>query len=472
MQIQNHYPLRIERFIAWLDSQQIVWDQDNISLQFQTSQGFYFLIKNNLSANSPLFESRPDLCLSKHTAYEHHLLGPWLYQMKPLLVTSSDLFTVSEYHRAVVLALLMYEKYLADQSLWAPYLNILPSLEDLESRIPSLMNLSVASACLHGSYLQEMTLTSHQQILEKTYSLFILPLFSQLFSPEIVSTAFSFQDFKWSAGIFFSRAILIPDQSGQTVEALCPLLDLMNHRPGTLSAIKMTGKLKDQRLVYSIGRSLTPGEEVCLNYGSRSNGDLLAYFGFTLSNNVADVFTMMIPSFSPSSSEHNHSRSFALFVGCDLPADLLDLIRQRIAFEESASVPCSAYPSVDVESIYHFPPPSDHWLDFNEDDALSPLVGSSLGTVLSLSNELLTLRWLQETFRSKSNAIASTLQRNDEELLYLTRHHPSPPHNARAMFLADCQEYLRGQIRIFEYLSKKLDQMTQALREGGDGQVA
>jgi hypothetical protein len=472
MQIQNPFPEKIQQFIAWLDHENIVWDRQNVSLEFHPSQGFYFLIKNNLSANAPLFESRPNLCLSKHTASEHHLLGELFLQMKQLLVTSSNIFTVNEFYRAIVQALLMYEKYLDHQSVWAPYLKILPSLEELENRIPSLMNLAVTLPSLHGSYLQEVTLPAHQQILEKSYSHLIFPIFSQLFTPEIVSTAFSFQDFKWAAGIFFSRAILIPDHTGQTVEALCPLLDLMNHRPGTLSTIKMTGKLKEQRLVYSIGRSLKPGEEVSLNYGSRSNGDLLAYFGFTLSNNMADVSMMTIPSFSPSSADHDHTRSFVLFVGCDLPADLLDFIRQRIAFEESASVPFSSSPSLGLELVYDLPPPSplSSWLDFttNEDDTLSPLTDTSLGTVLSLSNETLTLRWLQDTFEHKANEITQTLQRNDEELLYLTLHYPSPP-NARAMFLSDCQEYLRGQIRIFEYLAKKLEQMTGALRRRREG---
>jgi hypothetical protein len=492
----------IETFISWLHEENITWDKEHISLEYSPQSGFYFRTTAILSANHSLFSLKFNNCLSKYSGDEHPIFGQIFRQWKGFLVASnqdqgkSDGFdsnpqrslTLEEYHRGIVNVIVMYEKYLNDSSRWAPYLKILPALDDLESRIPTLMDPSVYSLSLYGSTLHEVTIPNHQQSLEKIYRSFIFPLFSELFPPEIVSTSFSFSHFKWSAGIFLSRAILIPDGRGQTVEALCPLLDLMNHRPGTLSNLRNEGRVGNEQLIYSIGRTLQEGEEISLNYGSRSNGDLLSYFGFTLSNNLADVYLMQVPSFSsitpstsstPSSFGHNnnHTRSFALYIGCDIPEDLLNFIRQKVFFDENNSL---AYPSVDIQTVYIPPPPSSSsldWLSFDEtDDCLSPLCFHSLGSLISLQNESSSLQWLKDYFLNKSSQLITTLQRNqEEEGLHLMMggavnglrdddEQKKKCLTPRSLFLNDCQVYLQGQVKILEYLSKKVDQMRSSLQ--------
>lgn len=480
----------IERLLSWLREESISWDTDHISLEHSSHSGFYFTTKTLLSANHSLFTLPFNNCLSKHSSDEHPVLGQLFKQWKGLILVNNQErggkaqrssqhlpFTLEEYSRGIVYAVVMYEKYLNDSSHWAPYLNILPSLHDLESRIPTLMDSSAYAPPLFGSTLHEVTIPNHQQTLEKTYRHFIFPLFCQLFPPEIVSNSFSFSHFKWSAGIFLSRAILVPDGKGQTVEALCPLLDLMNHRPGTLSHLRNVGRIGNQQLIYSIGRNLKRGEEVSLNYGSRSNGDLLSYFGFTLPDNLADVYLMTIPSFSSLSGPSyghtsNHTRSFALYIGCEIPEDLLNFVRQKVFFDENNSL---TYPSIDIQLVYNIPPPSSFssldWLSFDEtDDSLSPLCFTSLGKVISIQNESSSLQWLKDYYLTKSNQLLQTIQRNQEE----ERLHRMAGMSAgvdeqkcinpRSMFLADCQVYLQGQVKILEYLSKKLDQMKNCLQ--------
>jgi hypothetical protein len=491
----------VERFLSWLHEEKITWDTDHISLDYSLQTGFYFRTRSVLSANHPLFTLKFGNCLSKYSGDEHQIFGPLFRQWKGfLLVNNQDQsrngfghdsnsqmsnipLTLDEYHRGVVYIILMYERSLNDSSQWAPYLNILPSLPDLESRIPTLMNFSIYSLPLFGSTLQEFTIPNHQQNLKKIYQHFIFPIFSQLFPPEVVSTSFSYSHFKWATGIYLSRAILIPDGRGQTVEALCPLLDLMNHRPGTLSNLRSEGRIGDQRLIYSVGRTLQQGEEISLNYGSRSNGDLLSYFGFTLPDNLADVYLMTIPYFSSSDNlnSDNLTRSFALYLGCEIPADLLNFIRQRIFFDENNSLPLVSSP-VDIQTVYHIPLPASSfdWLSFDEtnDDSLSPLCYNSLGSVISLQNESNSIQWLKDYYLNKSNQLRQTIQRNQEEQVLhqmaATTAAAGEMRNcdeqtmkkcitSRSMFLTDCQVYLQGQVKILEYLSKKLDQMKNSL---------
>ena len=105
----------------------------------------------------------------------------------------------------------------------------------------------------------------------------------------------------WAAGIFHSRAIMIPskDRSSRArCEALTPLIDLLNHRPGYLSELQRRPSMlaesntttsralqKQDVVVYTVGRTIQANEQIFLNYGPKSNEDLLAHFGFCLDKN-------------------------------------------------------------------------------------------------------------------------------------------------------------------------------------------
>lgn len=450
---------KIQNFLSWLEYENIQWNKEKISLEYRPNYGYYFVAKQSIPANEILFQSWYHICITKDIVFQHEILGQYFLKMKNSCPCSSN----EDFHRWTTYAFLMYEKCLESRSRWSPYLNILPSLEEFEFRVPTLMDSAYYCQCLGGSTLEEYSIPNHQQNLKKIYQNFIFPLFSQLFSPDIVSSSYSFRHFKWATAIYLSRAILIPDAHGQTSEALCPLLDLMNHRPGTLSTLQIDGKLGRQQILYSVGRTLKEGEEICLNYGARSNGDLLGYFGFTLRENIADVYLWNNLAFSSSLQHQNYTQSIALFVNCDIPEALLLLIRQKLYFEESLTSN-TTIPTVDIESVYHIETSSySDWLHL-EDDALPPINFDLIGSVISLQNELLTLSWLKTYFTNKCSALMSTIQRNQDELVFAERNHTNSL-CYRIQFLSDCQVYLYGQVQILEYLCKKLNQMINSLNQ-------
>ena len=65
---------------------------------------------------------------------------------------------------------------------------------------------------------------------------------------------------------------------------LAPLLDLANHH-----ATGCSYKCEGDSIVMYTSRALAEGDEVCLDYGSRSNGDWLLHYGFLPSTNEDDV---------------------------------------------------------------------------------------------------------------------------------------------------------------------------------------
>ena len=65
---------------------------------------------------------------------------------------------------------------------------------------------------------------------------------------------------------------------------LAPLLDMANHH-----ATGCSYKCEGDSIVMYTSRALAEGDEVCLDYGSRSNGDWLLHYGFLPSVNRDDV---------------------------------------------------------------------------------------------------------------------------------------------------------------------------------------
>ena len=65
---------------------------------------------------------------------------------------------------------------------------------------------------------------------------------------------------------------------------LAPLLDIANHHENGCSY-----KCEGDGVALYTSRALAEGDEVCLDYGSRSNGDWLLHYGFLPSTNEDDV---------------------------------------------------------------------------------------------------------------------------------------------------------------------------------------
>merc|ERR1711988_1861495 len=96
-------------------------------------------------------------------------------------------------------------------------------------------------------------------------------------------------------GLFWSRAMRVTGKP-----AMVPLLDVLNHDPAskhriTSSAAPVIGATDAKRRMCTrftlIAESrIAAGEEVVIDYGAKSNDELLLLYGFTIPSNKADRF--------------------------------------------------------------------------------------------------------------------------------------------------------------------------------------
>jgi len=69
---------------------------------------------------------------------------------------------------------------------------------------------------------------------------------------------------------------------------LCPTVDMLNHRGGTSSDVAY--EYFTDNFAVNVGRSFEKGEEVLISYGTRSNDQLLQFYGFIEQENADDQY--------------------------------------------------------------------------------------------------------------------------------------------------------------------------------------
>ena len=197
---------------------------------------------------------------------------------------ASQQLTATALDRAAVWCLLIHERSLGARSPWAPYIAVLPKRASITT--PTLhMHREDVRLSLAGTRLLS-AVRRRERVLHDVYSFVVEPLLAtDPLGTRFPAATWSRAALDWAAGCFWSRAIRVPLRGSES-EAMLPLLDMLNHRPGALSTLST----RCGEVCLTDGVGFAPGEQVCLNYGARSNADLLLNFGFTLSpTNGADV---------------------------------------------------------------------------------------------------------------------------------------------------------------------------------------
>jgi len=151
-------------------------------------------------------------------------------------------------------------------------------------------------------------------------------------------------------------------------------------------------------ILYSNGRTLKSGEQIFLNYGPRSNEDLLAHFGFTLRDNMCDtaIVNVGLPG-------EDQGPSYKLFRGGGIPEAMLNAARLQLAPKPAAA-------AVPASTVYRIPATlvvgTSEWLA----SLSSPTDGEGsavevdfdrIGSTISTENEVAALNWLKETCRAQ-----------------------------------------------------------------------
>lgn len=138
----------------------------------------------------------------------------------------------------------------------------------------------------------------------------------------------TYSDFLWAYSIFWSRAISIPISSTIVLEGIVPGLDFANHSDTskcrwTMSQFSADGGRGGRganmnnasasppfiQLVCPRGSTMPPGKEITINYGNKSNEELLYLYGFAQEENKHDVLMVACPLPPPSDwDETLHAR--------------------------------------------------------------------------------------------------------------------------------------------------------------------
>jgi len=206
---------------------------------------------------------------------------------------------LSEYFAIAIL--LIKERSKGADSFWKPYIDVLPSLEEVN---PTVVWSEDELAALEGSPLVSATLSLRLK-LQKEFETLQQDIFSKhpdLFPPEV----FNLDSYRWAFVILFSRAICLNGLEGGPQVALVPYADLFNHNPFASSFIDAQSKggwfteTKEEVVVYA-DRSYKKFEQVFISYGQKSNLELLLLYGFALDRNPYNAvdLTVVLPESDP-----------------------------------------------------------------------------------------------------------------------------------------------------------------------------
>lgn len=99
------------------------------------------------------------------------------------------------------------------------------------------------------------------------------------------------------AGLVFCAQVLkdfvIPKLFKKKRYVICPLMDMANHKSlGTTGEVSFEFFGDAYSLAVSNGASVPSGKELYISYGTRSNDQLLQYYGFVEPNNPHDIYIM------------------------------------------------------------------------------------------------------------------------------------------------------------------------------------
>ncbi|CAK9018277.1 Actin-histidine N-methyltransferase (Protein-L-histidine N-tele-methyltransferase) (SET domain-containing protein 3 homolog), partial [Durusdinium trenchii] len=246
---------------------------------------------------------------------------------------------------------------------------------------------------------------------------------------------------RWAFALYWSRALVVPltsDGTPRNTPAMVPLLDGLNHHPGSVHSLHAVRD--NQALALRLGKRVGNKEAVFINYGVKGNLELVLFFGFALPTNAADFVDLELVG-----------QRFRFFRGQeDFPRGLLDCAR-KVAAQKQVSQPDAVAPRL----LYPAAVQVD-WMDpqvYNSDsaeDASWWIEACNLGTrQTSRTLELAALQLLDETARQLEQA-----RRRNLDQVSIT----APPTLLRLV-----RTYLQGEVDCAAALRKRVAKLRSLL---------
>ena len=252
--------------------------QPNVRIGATSSRGLGVFVRRDLPANTELLRCPVSCLLPARIGSPEDETGVRLKQVREEV--GQELLD----ERSMMMLRLLYHRRMGRTSAWHAYIQLLPG-DEIARALPMHWDDSALQALLGGMELLEQARDQKRQ-LRRLYERVVRDVLCARWPEVFHPPDFSWRRLCWGHAIFWSRALCIPLSSGRE-ECLVPLLDLCNHSPGSTHELRVEappGHCGAGGGIYALraGRSLRAGEEVLINYGAKSNGELLRCHGFVL----------------------------------------------------------------------------------------------------------------------------------------------------------------------------------------------
>ncbi|CAM2096925.1 SET domain-containing protein 4 [Caretta caretta] len=219
-----------------------------------------------------LIISLPEKCLLTTGTVLSSYLGENIAKWKPPI---SPLIALCTF--------LIAEKYAGEQSVWKPYLDVLPKTYTcpvcLEQEVVRLL-----PEPLRRKAEEQRTVVQELYTSSKTFFFSLQSLFT-----ENVETVFNYDALRWAWCTINTRTVYMKHSQRECfsrepdVYALAPYLDLLNHSPN----VQVKAAFNEQTRCYEIRTDshCRRHEELFISYGPHDNQRLLLEYGFVAINN-------------------------------------------------------------------------------------------------------------------------------------------------------------------------------------------
>ncbi|CAK9071622.1 unnamed protein product [Durusdinium trenchii] len=94
-----------------------------------------------------------------------------------------------------------------------------------------------------------------------------------------INLLLEFEQFLWAWSIYSSRVMSLTTESGGSIFAIVPGLDMFNHSPGMPTGLF---ELAKDHVIVKAGEDLMAGEQAYINYADMYNSQMILSFGFLL----------------------------------------------------------------------------------------------------------------------------------------------------------------------------------------------
>jgi len=250
--------------------------------------------------------------------------------------------------RVAIATLLIHERLVrGSQSEWSTYWKTLPAFNG-DCVGPSFLWTTEELEWLDGSDGYTASVQMHDTLLDEFESL-QSSLFNQR-PDDFPSSAFTVENYLWAAAVVASRAY--GDDSDGTNLAIAPLVDFLNHKAGALQLTRFSNGI-----VAYAHKHYEAGEQVWVNYGVKSNAELVSQYGFIDDDNQDEAIFLRVGSHLQISEPHAAAKRALLQEllgeGSDPDSAILKVARRTRDWESQLlpTVRCLALGADDVVPV-------------------------------------------------------------------------------------------------------------------------